>query len=141
MALYVRKFKKEDLTAFVPLEPMTKDKLVEKAQEIEDSGLAVTATRKGKPFACAGVYPANDEQGELWLRISKECKKFPLESVRCILSGMKIVEETYGFRQLYAVVQERFCKSIRLLEKCGYKQIQYRTKNGIKYIVYSKLVT
>lgn len=141
MAHYVRPFEKEDLTAFEPIEPIGKDELAPIAQSIEDSGLAVTSIREGKVIACAGVHPVNDEQGELWLRTSKECLKFPREMARLLISGLKIIEEEFGFRQLYAVVQDRLCKSKRLMEKCGYKQIEHRTEKGIKFIVYSKLVT
>lgn len=133
----IRPFKKEDLDKFEPIEPVDgKDTIREMGQMIEDSGLAVTGIKDGKVVGCGGVHP----WGEIWLRISGECRKFPIETARCLKEAVGIIEKTFGFRQLYAVIQDRFCPGKKLIERCGYKPIQYKTENGIKYIVYTKLI-
>ena len=136
----IRPFKKEDLDKFEPIEPYNgRDELKDLAELIEVSGLAVTGLKDGKVVGCGGVHP-HDKKGELWLRISSECKKFPIETARCLKEAIGIIEKEFGFRQLYAVIQDRFCHGKKLIERCGYKPIQTKTENGIEYIVYSKLI-
>lgn len=140
MAIYIRPFKKEDFEMFIPIEPLEGSIKTELVQAIEDSGLAVSGIKDGKVIASAGVHPANSEQGELWLRVSKGCSKYPVEVYRFLKRGLKIIEETYPFRQLYAVVNVNFERGIRLIERFGYKPVEYRTVNKNRYIVYTKLV-
>jgi len=142
MGVYVRPFRKSDLGAFVPIEPMDIDELKdpELAQAIEDSNLAVTGIRDGRIVGCGGVHPVNSEQGELWLRLSEECLKHKIDTYRWLKSGLKIIEETFPFRQLNAVIQCSYEKGIKLVEHFGFKRVQIREKDNKKYIVYARLV-
>ncbi len=140
MAVYIRPFKAEDINAFEPMEPETnRDEISLIAGTIEDSGLAVTGIKDGKIVACGGVHP-NGDKGELWLRLSRDCENYPVMTARFLYEALKIIEKTFGFKQLYAVIQTKFCKSIKLIERFGYKPIRYRTENDVRYIVYSKLI-
>ncbi len=142
MAIYIREFEISDLSAFVPLEPMDKDEAVdpELAKAIADSDLAVTGVRDGKVVGCGGVHPVDDIHGELWLRLSQECTKFPFDTLRWLKDGLKIIEEIFPFRQLDAVIKCSFKKSVKLIEFLGFKQTQFITKDNVRYAVYSKLV-
>lgn len=142
MGVYVRPFRKSDLAVFVPIEPMGIDELKdpELAQAIEDSNLAVTGIRDGQIVGCGGVHPVNSEQGELWLRLSEECLEHKIDTGRCLISGLRIIEETFPFRQLNAVIQCSYERGIKLIEHFGFKQVQLREKDGKKYVVYAKLV-
>ena len=74
MAIFVRPFKKDDIKAFEPMEPcIGRDELLDLSELIEQSGLAVTGLREGKIIGCGGVHPATGGQGEIWLRLSREC--------------------------------------------------------------------
>lgn len=139
MSVYVRPFKASDLNAFVPIEPLEEDKLkdLELAKAIEESNLAVTGIRNGRIFGCAGVHPIDDIHGEVWLRLSAECLKHKLDTLRWIISGLKIVEETYPFRQLDAAIECTFERSIKMIEFLGFKRTQ--KKDG-KWYIYSKRV-
>lgn len=139
MAVYVRPFKASDLKAFVPLEPLGEDKLAEPkmAKAIEDSGLAVTGIRDGEIVGCGGVHPTkNEEQGEIWFRLSKDCLNHRIDTLRWLKCGLKIIEETYPFKQLNAVILCSYKKGIKLAEHFGFKSVQ--TKDD--YIIYAKLV-
>lgn len=142
MGVYVRPFIKSDLAAFVPIEPMGIDELKdpELAQAIEDSNLAVTGIRNGQIIGCGGVHPVNSEQGELWLRLSEDCLKHKIDIYRWLKSGLKIIEETFPFEQLNAVIQCSYKTGIKLVEHLGFKKTQYITRNNKKQVIYSKLV-
>lgn len=140
MSIFVRPFRATDLAAFVPIEPMGIDELKDPklAQAIEDSKLAVTGIRNGRIIGCGGVHPipTDSEQGELWLRLSEECLKHKIDTYRWLKSGLKIIEETFPFRQLNAVIQCSYKKGIKLVEHFGFRRVQISKK----HITYAKLV-
>lgn len=139
--VYIRPFKKEDLKAFEPIEQNLTEFSPEFAQSIEDSGLAVTGVREGKVIGCGGCHPLDDEQGEIWLRLSEDCKKHRLDTIRWLRDGFKIIEETFGFRQINATIKCGFEQSIKLAKYVGLNQTQIRTHEGQKWLIFSKLVT
>ncbi len=140
MGIYIRPFKKEDLAAFDPIEPLTSTEIndMEFAQAIEDSGLAVTGLRYGKIVGCGGVHPIDKYSGELWLRISKECNEFRIETLRLIKSALKIIEETYPFEILTATVKCGFDTSICMIERFGFKYESETLENGLTWRTYIK---
>ncbi len=136
MPIYVRPFKKEDFKAFEPIEPLPKETDPEFAQAIEDSGLAITGVRDGEIVGSGGCHPVDDFHGELWLRLSKDCLKHRLETINWIRSGLKIIEETFPFKQLDLAVNNCFASSIKMVEYLGFKLTQ--TKDD--WLIYSKRV-
>ena len=108
MAIYIRAMKVSDLDAFEPIEEGISRFSPEMAQAIEDLGLSVTGTRDGKVVGCGGVHPIDKEQGEMWLRLSKDCLEHKIEILRCLKDGLKVVEETFVFRQLNATIKFGF---------------------------------
>ncbi|MCK5610271.1 hypothetical protein KAR91_50830 [Candidatus Pacearchaeota archaeon] len=140
--VYVRPFKASDLDAFVPVEPLLTDKIKEPelAQAIEDSGLARTGLRDGKIFGCGGVHPIDDFHGEVWLRLSDDCVKHKVSALRWIIEGMRIIEETYPFKQLNAVVKDCYETGIKLVEYLGFQRVQLLDHDGQQWFVYSKRV-
>ena len=139
--IYVRPFKSEDLSAFEPIEPGIGRFNDELAQMIEDSGLSVTGVRKGKIFGCGGVHPIDEEQGEIWLRLSKDCQKHKFDTLRCLREGFKIIEQTFGFKQINATIRCGFEQSIKLAKFLGFVQIQTVTQDGQKWSIFSKVIT
>ena len=111
---------------------------MELAQMIEDSDLSVTGIRDGKVIGCGGVHPLDDEQGEIWLRLSKDCQKHKLDTIRWLRDGFKIIEETFGFRQLNTSIKCCFAQSTKLVEYLGFKKTQEITHKGQKWSIFSK---
>ncbi len=144
MPVYIRPFRVSDFTAFEPIEPLTKAEIgdPELAQAIEDSSLAVTGIRDGKVIGCAGVHPIenDDFNGELWLRLSADCLKHKLDTLRWIRDGLKIVEETFPFGQLNATIKCCFEKSIKMIEYLGFKRTREVECEGQQWVIYSKRV-
>jgi len=141
--IYVRPFKKEDLLAFNPIEPMAKAEIkdMELAQAIEDSELAVTGVRDGKPIACGGVHPTSqDGLGELWLRLSEDCLSHKIETLRFIKEGLKIIEETYPFEQFTAPIRSCFERSYKMIEYLGFKRVEEVIHEGEQWFIYTKRI-
>jgi hypothetical protein len=142
MSIFIRPFIKSDLTAFEPMEPMTRNSRFnpELAQAMEDSGLAITGIREGKIFGCGGVHPLSNGQGEIWLRLSQDCLKHKLDTLRWIREGLKIIEEVYPFNQLNAVVKCCFASSIKLVKFLGFHETQTEIYDGESWLIFSKRV-
>ena len=139
MAVFVRPFKVEDLSAFEPIEEGLLREDTELAKSIEESGLAITGIRDGIVWGCGGVHP-DGEHGEIWIRLSKDCLKHKLDTIRWLREGMKVIEETFGFRQINATIKCGFAQSIKLVKYLGFVKTGTRTHEGQKWNIYSKLV-
>lgn len=143
MAIYIRPFEAADLKAFVPIEPIAEvDGITpELAAAVEKSGLSVTGVRDDKIVGCGGVHPTNyDGQGELWLRLSKDCLEHRLDILRWLRDGLRIIEEIYPFKQLNATIRDDFAPSIRLVKFFGFSQTQSIKHNGRRWLIFSKRV-
>jgi len=141
MSVLVRAFKKSDLKEIDPIESLASEDMTDEfAQAIEDSSLAVTGVRDGKVVGCGGVHPINEFQGEIWLRLDKDCLNHKIDTLRWIKCGMKIIEETYGFKQLNATVQACFDKSCKMIERMGFTVTEEIFDNDKKWLIYSKRV-
>lgn len=140
MSIFVRPFVASDLTAFEPLEPLKEPDETGFAQMIEDSGLAVTGVRGGKIVGCGGVHPVDDFVGEAWLRLSKDCLDHKLDTLRWLRDGLKVVEESYPFKQLNAVVRSCFKVSVRMIERLGFGLVEEKMLEGEQWLIYSKRV-
>ncbi len=144
MNIFVRPFKASDFTEFVPIEPLQKTDIgdPEFAQAIEDSGLAVTGIygKDRKVIGCAGVHPIDEFHGEIWLRLSPECMKHKISTLRWLKAGLKIVEETYPFKQLNATIQECFEVSSRMIEYLGFVSTEMKEIDGKQWVTYSKRI-
>ena len=144
MSIYTREFKVSDYEAFTPIEPLGESEIhdMKFAQAIEDSGLAVTGTRNGEIVGCGGVHPIEneDEVGEMWLRLSADCQLFPMDTLRWLKDGLKIIEEVFPFKQLNATISCGFKKSIKMIEYLGFKRVELITTDEQKWAVYSKRV-
>ena len=141
--IYVRPFKKEDFLTFVPIEPLPEPEVYDEklTQVIEDSGLAITGIRDGKVIGCGGVHPeTNEGHGEMWLRLSETCLEHKLDTLRWIKDGLKVIEETFPFEQLNAVVRCCFKESVKLLEYLGFSRTQEIFENNVKWFIYSKRI-
>jgi hypothetical protein len=144
MGVYVREFKKEDLKAFKTIEQIAEDEEYsdELAQAIEDSHLAITGVRNGKIIGCGGVHPVenNPDHGELWLKLSHDCKKHKIEIIRWLNEGFKIISNVFPFKQLNATLKHDFPESIKLVKFLGLVKTQEFVYDGQKWLIFSKRV-
>ena len=81
------------------------------------------------------------EHGEIWLRLSHDCLNHKLDTLRWLKEGLKVIEETFGFKQLNATIRCGFVQSIKLVKYLGFVQTEIREHEGQKFNIYSKLVS
>ena len=138
--IYTRLFRVSDFFAFEPIELLSEARDPEFVQAIEDSNLAVTGIRNGEIIGCGGVHPIDDVCGELWLRLSKDCLKHRVGTLRWLREGLAIIEEAYPFKQLDLTIQCCFESSIKMVEYLGFKKTREVTLEDKKWLIYSKRV-
>ena len=141
MSIYVRPFKKEDLDAFEPTEPIPNTELCnqELGVAVEDYGMSVTGMADGKIIGCGGVLPTDNENiGEVWLRLNKDYTGHKIAIVRLLKSGMKIFEKDYPFSQLRASVRCCFGPGLKLVEHLGFRKIEEVDYEGNQWFIYAK---
>ena len=138
--IFTRAFKKSDYTAFDTIEAIASPVDLEFAQAIEDSSLAVTGVRNGEPVICGGVHPVDDFHGEMWLRLSKKCKGFPIETIRLLDDAFEIIEKNYPFKQLNATIKCGFKSSVKLIKHLGFTLTECKENDGQQWEIYSKRV-
>ena len=142
MSVLVRPFKKSDLKEIDPIEPLATNEMGddEFTQAIEDSGLAVTGVRNGKVIGCGGVHPIDENQGEMWLRLDKDCLNHKIDTLWWLKCGMAIIEETYPFKQLNATVSCCFKESIKMIEWLGFIFTEEKMCDNKTWLIYSKRI-
>jgi hypothetical protein len=77
----------------------------------------------------------------MWLRLSKWCGEHPIETLRWIMAGQKIIEETFPFRQLNASVKNCYEGGARLVKHLGFVETQRITHEEEQWSTYSKRIS
>lgn len=104
---------------------------------IRDRGVYFTATGDGKPIGCGGIVLIDDDEGEIWLRLSKTICKYPVILVRILKSAKEILDKTFGFKRLVAKVQDDFEPGKRVVRFFGFdKTDKTETICDVQYRVY-----
>lgn len=138
--IIIRPFRQSDLQAFTPIEALSEAYDPAFAKAIEDSHLSVAGVNGNTVVGCGGVHPVNAFHGELWLRLSDWCLTHRIATARWLMCGLKIIEETYPFKQLNAHIKDGFRESISLLKRMGFTEVEEQVNGNQKYIVFAKRV-
>ena len=105
--------------------------------EMNEIGVHFTVTEDGKPIGTGGVVYITDDEGEVWLRLSKEFIAKPITMMRIVREGFGLVKECCGLRVVTAKVQEKFSEGKRLVERFGFRSDgKLISVFGFKYRIY-----
>ena len=77
---------------------------------------------------------------KVWRRLSEDCLKHRIDTLRWIKDGLAIIEEVYPFKQLNASIRCCFEPSIKLIEYLGFQRTQEVTQDDMKWAIYSKRI-
>ena len=87
---------------------------------VKDLGVHLTATEGGSVVAVGGIIMTGDDEGEVWLKLSKNNLNKRILA-RILKEGYIILRDSFGLSRLTAKVQEGFCSGIRLATAFGFK--------------------
>jgi hypothetical protein len=89
---------------------------------IKDSGVYLTMTHDDKVICCGGVVVKGDDEGVVWVKLSKSFCKKPIVFYRTMRHGLDIIIESLGFSKITTKVQEGFEQGERLVRHLGFKK-------------------
>ena len=105
----------------------------------KNSGVHLTVTHKRRILACGGIIITGDDEGCVWMRLTKELCKNKIELIRMLKEGLKIVEESFGLSKLRACVKDSFPTGQRFAEHFGFHRTDETFESaGTTYRVYRK---
>ena len=104
---------------------------------IEGCGAYVTAVDGNVVLGCGGVVITDDDEGEVWVRLSKRVCHKPLQLLRILKGGFEGIKAC-EIKTLRAKVQDGFEQGTRLAKKFGFSPTgEEITINGILYRIYN----
>ena len=83
-----------------------------------ERGLSVTLEIRGCPVMCGGIILYDDDNGEVWLRVSRSCK--PRDIVEAALSGMQMFVKCFEKMKIWCRARTGFVKGERLIKWLGF---------------------
>jgi hypothetical protein len=133
----LRKYEPEDWSKIDDaIEPFMPIALRDGANE---RGLVVTAVEDGRIMACGGIAYVNNEQGVVWVKVSKECLMRPYRWARTIRETFRLMKESVDDLRISTYVLSDFCKGEKLAKLIGMKRTnkteEYNGNTYNKYMV------
>lgn len=120
------------------IEPFMPFKSLDEFNVIVKRGIAVTAIENGNVMACGGIAYKTDDEGLVWVKVSKKCFSKPVKYAKGIMDVFKVMIESLGHMTVTAYIVDNFCKGERLAKMIGMKRIGIPIEfNGNKYNLYS----
>lgn len=105
--------------------------------EATEHGLAVSAEEDGNMMLCGGIAFVDDEEGVVWVKVSKKCLKEPVKWGRTLKEAFVLMSKITEDMKLVTYVVKDFCKGDRLARLIGMKPTdETREFNGNIYCKY-----
>lgn len=118
--IILREYKPDDwkeindaVEPFMFLEPF------ENFDKIVENGLAVTAVEDDVIMACGGVSYVDNEEGVVWVKVSKKCFKQSYRWARTIRETFILMTKSLGSMKIVTYILEDFCKGEKLARLIG----------------------
>ena len=107
---------------------------------------SVTCIFDNKIVAVAGIVDSSEDEGEVWLALTKECRKkgiFGWIAFCVIEKKLKELITEHNLKRCNAVTRVDFPEAIKMLEAFGFEYMGIRkeyTPDGCDVRVYSKVI-
>jgi len=112
-----------------------------KVDEIVARGIAVTAIEDGKSMACGGIAFVSESEGNVWVKMSKDCAKQPFKWARGIREAFGIMVRSIGDLKISAYILDNFCKGEKMARLINLKRAgETEEYDGNLYNKYSMVI-
>ena len=138
--IVLREYNTDDLVKIDDaVEPFMPKMPIKEFTEMTQRGVAATGVEDGDVRACGGIAYFNDNDGVVWLKVSKKCLNHSFQWLRVIRETFKIMKEAVGDVAVSTYVLSGFCKGQRLARLVGMKPTneaeEFQGNIYIKYTV------
>ena len=86
-------------------------------------GVAVTAIEDGNVMVCGGVALVSEDEGIVWVKVSRKCLNKPIKYARGIKEVFKYMMDSLGSMTIVTYILENFCKGERVAKLIGMKKV------------------
>ncbi len=121
------------------VEPFMFHEPLEEFNQIVQRGLAVTAIEDGNVMACGGIAYVSEDEGIIWVKVSKKCLKQSYRWARSIRETFKLMMDSLGSMKITTYILDEFCKGERMARMIGMKKVgdtyEFKGKMYNKYAV------
>jgi len=123
------------------VEPFMFHEPLKEFNDIVQRGVAVTAIEDGNVMICGGIAYVSDDEGIVWVKVSKKCLSQPIRYARGIKEVFKYMMDSLDSMTITTYILEEFCKGERLARLIGMKRVGVPYEfNGKMYNKYSVVI-
>lgn len=105
------------------VEPFMFHEPLKEFNEIVKRGLAVTAIEDGNVMVCGGIAYINDNEGIVWVKVSKKCIEQSFRWARGIRETFRLMMDSMGSMKIATYILEDFCKGEKMARMIGMKKV------------------
>lgn len=121
------------------VEPFMFHEPLDEFNKIAKRGIAVTAIENSNIMVCGGIAYVSNDEGIVWLKVSRKCLNQPIRYARGIKEVFKIMIDSLGSMTITTYILEKFCKGEEMAKLIGMKKIgetyEFNNKMYNKYMV------
>ena len=121
------------------VEPFMFHESIKEFNQIVKRGVAVTGIEDGNVMACGGIAYVNEDEGIVWVKVSKKCFSQPIRYARGIKEVFKIMMSSMGSMTVTTYILENFCKGEKLAKLIGMKKAgetyEFNNQKYNRYVV------
>jgi hypothetical protein len=134
----VRLYQHGDWEAIIDaVEPFSPPFPTEEFNQMIVHSLAATGLEGGRIMACGGITLTSDNNGLVWLKMSKQCGRNAYRWGRTIKETIICMKEALGITNIYTYIVDNFCKGDKLARMVGLRRTDEHEKyKGNKYYKY-----
>lgn len=110
------------------IEPFMPFRTLKEFNDIVRRGISVTAIEDGNVMACGGIAYVNENEGIIWVKVSKKCIKKSYRWARSMLETFRLMKESLGGMTITTYILEEFCRGERMAKFIGMKKTGVSTK-------------
>lgn len=105
------------------VEPFLFLESLDEFNKVAQRGIAVTAVEDGEVMACGGVAYINNDEGIVWVKISKRCLRHSFRWARTIKETFGLMMDAMKPVKIITYIQSDFCKGEKLARLIGMKKL------------------
>jgi hypothetical protein len=138
--IHLREYEPEDWTEIDDaVEPFMFHRPLKEFNEIIEQGVAITAVEDGVVTVCGGIALVNDDEGIVWIKVSRKCLNQPIRYARGIRDVFKIMADCIGPIRITTYIVDEFCKGEKLARFVGLKRngetCEFKNRKYNKYVM------
>lgn len=107
--------------------------------DIVQRGIAVTAVEDNIIMSCGGVAYVDNDEGIVWVKVSKKCFRQPFRWARTIRETFSLMAKSLGSMKIVTYILKDFCKGEKLARMIGMEKTdrtyEFNDNTYIRYTV------